>query len=153
MHKNYSIAFTVCLPAATSPLSLAPSTLFFTCPPDAFRLFSFHYRSCHSHLPCNRLIPITWAYPPISPPVPHFLNSHSLHILVHFVPLSVRHSFYVVVFPCYSLYHSHSQTYRKQTPGRENCDWKILTSAPIRQNFAACKTWGAERRRHTSAQV
>ncbi len=34
--------------------------------------------SCsHSHLPCNHLIPLTWASPPISSPAPHPLISHS----------------------------------------------------------------------------
>lgn len=38
-----------------------------------------HYRSCHSHMPCNHLIPLTWASPvsyhcwwPARPPVIHW---------------------------------------------------------------------------------
>ncbi len=72
--------FIVSLTSAISPLSHAPSALFFTCPPDVLRLFSFRSRSCHSHLPHNHLIPLSSASPPISPPAPHSLISHSLHI-------------------------------------------------------------------------
>lgn len=38
-----------------------------------------HFRSCHFLLPCNRLIPLTWASPPISSPAGHSLISTSVY--------------------------------------------------------------------------
>lgn len=69
----------------------------FTCPLEAFRLY-YYSRSCHSHLPSNQLIPLTWASPHISPPAPHFLISlknkylllfHSCIISRFFVAMSL----------------------------------------------------------------
>ncbi len=58
---------------ATSPLSLQCYT-----PPAVPS--DCHFRSCHSHLPCSHLAPLTSTSPPICPPAPHSLISRSLLI-------------------------------------------------------------------------
>ncbi len=85
MWKHLSQFGSLSLPPATFLLPQAPLLPFSTGPPDALRLFSWLYRSCHSLLACNHLIPLTWASLHISPPAPHSLISHSPYILVHFL--------------------------------------------------------------------
>ncbi len=50
--------------------------------PDPLRLFSFHSRSCHSHLPCNHLIPITYSRPLRPFPHLHLIPSLATHYIL-----------------------------------------------------------------------
>lgn len=71
---------TVCTSVSLSTATALLFHYFFTCPADAPWLFSFHSRSCHSHLLSSHLISLTWASPPISQPVLRPLISHPLRI-------------------------------------------------------------------------
>lgn len=75
--------------------------------------FSCHSRSLHSQLPCNHLIAITWASPPIPPPAAHSPISRSLYMLAPIHCLSAKLRFSLASWPALDItrvrLHLHSE--------------------------------------------
>ncbi len=92
--------------------------------------FPRHSRSCHSHLPCNHLIPLTWASTPVSTPAPHFFISHSLHI-----PAQILCQFVLVaILPCVFAF-----AFLSPEPAYLSLTVLPVTCLPARQPVHACK--------------